>query len=184
MLRAELQIINLFEGFWRLISFRREKSQLGKKVLLLQEVNKYQFLSHSSIFCILLSSLTFFSHIRLSPVLIFFPYLYHFFNPFSFRLPWHHLSLPLPLTHLSASHSLFHLNFFPLLEQLYVYTRLPWQPEEATWAGGWTKDPETLIHREREREKEWEGKKENQISFLGKGLGECRKWGGGEGSDG
>lgn len=72
MLRAELQIINLFEGFWRLISFRREKSQLGKKVLLLQEVNKYQFLSHSSIFCILLSSLTFFSHIPLSPVLIFF----------------------------------------------------------------------------------------------------------------
>lgn len=42
--------------------------------------------------------------------------------------------------------------------------RLPWQPEEATWAGGWTKDPETLIHRESERARdgEWEGERERE----------------------
>lgn len=112
MLRAELQIINLFEGFWRLISFRREKSQLGKKVLLLQEVNKYQFLSHSSICRILLSSLhIFFSYSSKSCS--------HFFSIF---LPFFlTLSLSVSPDTISASLSLSRISLHPILFSISIF---------------------------------------------------------------
>ena len=113
----------------------------------------------------------------------------HFLSP-SPLIFWLHL-IPLNLSPHPCVTFFFSNPRSLLLEQQYVYTRLPWQPEEATWAGGWTKDPETLIHRESERARdgEWEGErererereKENQISFLGEGFGVCGKWGGGGG---
>lgn len=116
--------------------------------------------------CIILIPTTSHFYILLSFSLLFSPFLCPLFPSLSLSFSpyfWLHL-IPLNLSPHPCVAFFFSNPRSLLLEQQYVYTRLPWQPEEATWAGGWTKDPETLIHRESERARdgEWEGERERE----------------------
>lgn len=93
-----------------------------------------------------------------------------FFHPFLLVLPWLHL---IPLI---SPHPIRSPISISLPEQqcalVCTYTRLLWQRREATEASGWTKDLETLIHRNGEREEErWKIKFYMYIYIFRRGSG-------------